>query len=67
MWAAALHCSEAGQGEPHLLSEEEKALFVRMYAVLLNEHPTQTFEQLNFWRLGAGLLSRSPPIVRKTV
>ncbi len=27
---------------------------------------TQTFEQLNFWRLGAGLLSRSPPLLRSS-
>ncbi len=27
---------------------------------------TQTFEQLNFWRLGAGPLSRSPPLLRSS-
>ncbi len=47
--------TEAGQGEPHLLSEEEKALFVRKYAFLLNGHSTHThLQQLNFGRLGAG-------------
>ncbi len=44
-------CTEAGQGEPHLLIEEEKALFVRMYAFLLNEHPTHT--HLSNWTFGA--------------
>ncbi len=39
---------------------------IPMYAFLLNEHPTQTFEQLNFWRLGAGLLSHSPPLLRSS-
>ncbi len=42
MLDADLHCTEAGQGEPHLLSEEEKALFVRKYAFLLNGHSTHT-------------------------
>ncbi len=55
MWDADLHCSEAGQGEPHLLSEEEKALFVRKYAFLLNEHPTHTHlssRTFGAWALG---------------
>ncbi len=42
MLDADLHCTEAGQGEPHLLSEEEKALFVRKYTFLLNGHSTHT-------------------------
>ncbi len=36
VWGVALHCSEAGRAASHLLSEEERAIFVRMYAFLLN-------------------------------
>ncbi len=57
MWAAVVHCSEAGQAVPYLLSEEERTLCVRMYVFLLNEHLTH--KHLNTLTFGAWALGRS--------